>query len=69
LGVLGFVSRRNKLLSAWSEDIEHRFFVVILRCCDECVARVFRCGKGFLAWLLRQGTGGKARQQKDSDRS
>jgi len=41
-GVLGFVSRRDDLLSIGSEDIEHRFFVVTLRCRDECVARVFR---------------------------
>ena len=41
LGVLGFVSRRNDLLSVGSEYFEHRFFVVILRCRDQRVAGVF----------------------------
>ena len=42
LSIFGFVTRRDDLLSVWSEDIEHPFFVIISHCGDECVARFRR---------------------------
>ncbi len=68
LGVLGFVSRGDDLLPVWSEDIQHRAFVVTLHCRDQCVARVFRRWKCFLARLLRHGMDGKPPRQEDNDR-
>ena len=55
LGVLGFVSRRDDLLTVRSQDFEHRFFVVALRGIDERCARVLRRWKCLLARLLRYG--------------
>jgi hypothetical protein len=67
VGVLGFISRGDDLLSVWSEDIEHRFFVVALRCRDECMARVLRRWKRLLALLLPHGTHWKAPRQQHAD--
>src|SRR5580700_2413816 len=58
LGVLGFVSRRDDLLSVWPENIQHRFFFAAAYRREECAARALRRWKGLLTRLLRYGARG-----------
>src|SRR5580658_6088542 len=41
LGVLGRVTRRDDVLRIRSENSEHRFFIVVLRCGHQSLARLF----------------------------